>query len=204
MTQTTFDIITYIKTVNFQNTKTDDVYAPYLEVLDIIFNIWTWFAILCTLLSLSNKKIGGVWSTDQPFTTRPDKDTMVQTGWGYGAYCSGGSGEDQSQTGYYDANGNPWTWPTGGQYYSHGQQHHVQQYGYGQGQGATEHVEMTGQPPYQQPQAQQMQQVHQAQQAHQAFQQQQYYSRYQTLPQPAPQPRQEPQPQYPPNMYLVT
>jgi hypothetical protein len=179
VTQTTYDFITYIKTVNFQDTEREDTYIAYLEALDIIFNVWTWFALLCTLVSLSNKKVGGVWATGQQFMARLDQDNTMTRGqkpWGYIAYQNGSTSDQTSTTDNtgHGANRNAWGWSAGGGlYYQPGRHHHVQN-AYGQrGLATAQHVEMTGQIQYQHaPQQVQQQYQYVGQYQHQQQQQQ--------------------------------
>ncbi|TQV97826.1 hypothetical protein V2A60_006451 [Cordyceps javanica] len=54
-------------------------------VTDVIFRMWPYALILLILFVLGRKKIGGVWSTQQPFQTKEAAagETVYQTPWGY-------------------------------------------------------------------------------------------------------------------------
>lgn len=54
-------------------------------VTDVIFRTWPYALILVTLFVLGRKKVGGVWSTQQPFLTKEANagETVYQTPWGY-------------------------------------------------------------------------------------------------------------------------
>ncbi|KAJ6786092.1 hypothetical protein PWT90_05980 [Aphanocladium album] len=54
-------------------------------VTDVILRMWPYASILILLFVLGRKKIGGVWSTQQPFQTKEAAagETVYQTPWGY-------------------------------------------------------------------------------------------------------------------------
>lgn len=54
-------------------------------VTDVVFRVWSHVLILLILFVLGRKKIGGVWSTQQPFQTKDAAagETVYQTPWGY-------------------------------------------------------------------------------------------------------------------------
>ncbi|KAJ3492839.1 hypothetical protein NLG97_g5114 [Lecanicillium saksenae] len=54
-------------------------------VTDVILRMWPYASILLILFVLGRKKIGGVWSTQQPFQTKDAVagETVYQTPWGY-------------------------------------------------------------------------------------------------------------------------
>lgn len=54
-------------------------------VTDVVFRVWPYVLILLILFVLGRKKIGGVWSTQQPFQTKDAAagETVYQTPWGY-------------------------------------------------------------------------------------------------------------------------
>ncbi len=54
-------------------------------VTDVVFRVWSYVLILLILFVLGRKKIGGVWSTQQPFQTKDAAagETVYQTPWGY-------------------------------------------------------------------------------------------------------------------------
>lgn len=54
-------------------------------VTDVVFRVWPHVLILLILFVLGRKKIGGVWSTQQPFQTKDAAagETVYQTPWGY-------------------------------------------------------------------------------------------------------------------------
>ncbi|KAM3499196.1 hypothetical protein MY10362_007527 [Beauveria mimosiformis] len=54
-------------------------------VTDVVFRTWPYALILVVLFVLGRRKIGGVWSTQQPFQTKDAAagETVYQTPWGY-------------------------------------------------------------------------------------------------------------------------
>ncbi|KAM3552303.1 hypothetical protein MY1884_007271 [Beauveria asiatica] len=54
-------------------------------VTDVVFRTWPYALILIVLFVLGRNKIGGVWSTQQPFQTKDAAagETVYQTPWGY-------------------------------------------------------------------------------------------------------------------------
>ncbi|OAA52495.1 hypothetical protein BBO_00336 [Beauveria brongniartii RCEF 3172] len=54
-------------------------------VTDVVFRTWPYVLILVVLFVLGRRKIGGVWSTQQPFQTKDAAagETVYQTPWGY-------------------------------------------------------------------------------------------------------------------------
>jgi len=83
----TFDLAEDIKYVNLSNVTDDPKFDGYIDIVEACFSVIPLLVILCLLLALGNKTMGGLWTTDQPFMRfMPDGTGMQQQyPWGYDA-----------------------------------------------------------------------------------------------------------------------